>query len=164
MKIVYIDAQNIHKSIKDLWWIIDWKLFYDYLQEKYTPDRVLVFLWYIQKYKHIYDMFISAWYEIIFKEVLVRFDGSIKWDVDIDIAIHAIKHLYERDITWVFLVTWDADYNSLIYERQVAWIFEKLLVPNLDNTLYILRKASGWKLQPLTDIKHKIAKKQKDWS
>ena len=36
------------------------------------------------------------------------------------------------------------------------------MVPRLDKTLYILRKASGSKLQPLTDIRHLIEKKQKD--
>ncbi len=162
MKIVYIDTQNIHKSIQEMWWLIDWWLFYQYLQKKFLPDKVIMFIGYIQKYNHFYQKLKNIWYTIVFKEVLVRENGSIKWDVDIDIAIQAMKDMYKEHIKGVYLVSGDADYNSLIYERIKEWIFEKLIVPRLDKTLYILRKASGSKLQPLTDIRHLIEKKQKD--
>lgn len=154
--------QNIHKSTEEMWWIIDWSLFYEYLQSKFTPDRIIMFIWYLQKYKHIYDKLKTTGYEIIFKEVLVRKDWTIKWDVDIDIAIQAMKDIHNRNITVAYLISGDADYNTLINERVKEWIFWKLIVPRLDKTLYILRKASGSKLQPLTDIKHLIEKKQKD--
>ncbi len=162
MKIIYIDTQNIHRSTQEMWWLIDWWLFYQYLQRKFLPDKIIMFIWYIQKYTHFYQKLTKIWYIIVFKEVLVREDWSIKWDVDIDIAIQAMKDMYKEPIKSVYLVSGDADYNSLIYERIKEWIFEKLIVPRLDKTLYILRKASGSKLQTLTDIKHLIEKKQKD--
>ena len=162
MQIVYIDMQNIHKSTEEMWWLIDWWLFYDYLQRKFSPDKILIFLGYIQKYTHLYEKLQNIWYEIVFKEVLVRQDWSIKWDVDIDIAIQAMKDLYKEHLTHAYLVSGDADYNSLIYEWVKEWVFGKLIVPRLDKTLYILRKASWSKLQPLSDIRHLIEKKQKD--
>ena len=162
MRIVYIDAQNVHKSIQELGWIISRELFYEYLQHKFATERVIIFIGYIQKYTRFYEKLSSLWYEIIFKQVLVRNDGTIKWDVDIDIAIHAMKHMYDGIVSEAYLVSWDADYNSLIDEWVHNRVFGKLLVPNLNKTLYILRKSAWWKLQPLTDIKHLIEKKQKD--
>lgn len=162
MKIIYIDMQNIHKSTESMGWIIDWGLFYQYLWQKFTPDKVIMFVGYIQKYKHFYDKLIGIGYEMNFKEVLVRSDGSIKWDVDIDIAIQAMKDIHSKKVSSAYLISGDADYNTLIREWQNAGVFGKLIVPRLDKTLYILRKASGSKLQPLTDIRHLIEKKQKD--
>lgn len=162
MKIVYIDMQNIHKSTVEQWRIIDRWLFLKYLHEKFLIDQAIMFVGYIQKYKHFYDKLTGVWYMLVFKEVLVRKDGTIKWDVDIDIAIHAMKHISDNNISEAYLVTGDADYNSLINEWTKIEKFGKLLVPNLNKTLYILRKAAGWKLQPLSDIKHRIEKKQKD--
>ena len=162
MKIVYIDMQNIHKSTEEMGWLIDWELFFLYLQEKFEIQRTIMFIWYLPKFTHLYDKIKNIWYEIIFKEVLVRADWSIKWDVDIDIAIHAMKHMHENIISEAYLVSGDADYNSLIDEWVQYGVFQKLIVPNLNKTLYILRKAAWWKLQPLSDIKHRIEKKQKD--
>lgn len=159
MKIVYIDMQNVHKSTEDMWWIIDWQLFYDYLTEKIQPEKIVIFIGYIQRYKHFYNRLQNIWYTLNFKEVLVRPDGSIKGDVDIDIAIQAMKDIDKLSLAYI--VTWDADYNTLIDEWQSRWKFWKLFVPRLEKTLYILRKSAGTKLQTLTDIRHKI-QKQKD--
>jgi hypothetical protein len=78
MKIAYIDMQNIHKSIEEMGWIIDWGLFYEYLKVKFSPDRVIMFVGFMQKYKHFYDKLEKIGYVMNYKEVLVRPDGSIK--------------------------------------------------------------------------------------
>jgi hypothetical protein len=72
-----------------------------------------------------------------------------------------MKDIYTREVTQAYLVSGDADYNTLINEWVANGVFGKLIVPQLDKILYILRKASGSKLQPLTDIRHLI-QKQKD--
>lgn len=162
MNIAYIDMQNIHQSTKEMWRLIDRELLYWYLQTKYDIKEIFVFMWFIQKYTHIYNQLRLIGYKIIFKEVLVRNDWTIKWDVDIDIAIQAMHHLYGKKVTKAFLITWDADYNTLINERKSKWIFWKLLVPSNEKTLYILRKAAWWNLQTLKEIKHIIQKKQKE--
>jgi hypothetical protein len=43
MKVVYIDAQNVHKSIQELGWIISREMFYGYLQKKFAPVTVKIF-------------------------------------------------------------------------------------------------------------------------
>ena len=94
MNIFYIDMQNIHRATQEMGWLIDWELFYEYLQKKFSPDKIIMFVGYIQKYQHLYDKLIKIGYEMNFKEVLVRQDGSIKGDVDIDIAIQAMKDIH----------------------------------------------------------------------
>lgn len=158
MKIVYIDAQNIHKGIQELWWIIDWvKLFY-YLKKRYDVDQILIFFWYLPKYQYLYTFLSKTWYKVVFKEITVHADGSIKGNVDIDIAIRAMNDIMRDSLDEAYLMTTDSDFNSLIYEfrrRNVRW---KLIVTHFLKTSKYLRKASGDVIQALTDIKHIIQK------
>jgi hypothetical protein len=50
--------------------------------------------------------------------------------------------MHENIISEAYLVSGDADYNSLIDEWVQYGVFQKLIVPNLNKTLYILRKAA----------------------
>lgn len=156
MKIVYIDAQNIHKWIQELWWIIDWKKFFLYLKNKYAVDQICIFFGYLSKYQKFYDFLSSVGYQVVFKEVGTHIDGSIKGNVDIDIAIKAMNDIIDNVLHEAYLVTSDADFNSLIYEFRRRNIRGKLLVSHVVRTTKDLRKASGTAIQPLTDIKHII--------
>jgi len=62
-------------------------------------------------------------YEIIFKEVSIHSDGSIKGNVDIDVAIKAMNDSAGELLHEAYLVTTDSDFNSLIYEfrRRKIW-------------------------------------------
>ena len=44
MIVVYIDTQNVHKSIEDLGRILDRELFFVYLQEKFAPSTIKMFV------------------------------------------------------------------------------------------------------------------------
>jgi len=156
MKIVYIDAQNVHKGIKELWWIIDWQKFFLYLKKKYCVDQIIMFFWYIPKYQKLYDFLLKIGYEIIFKEVSIHSDGSIKGNVDIDVAIKAMNDSAGELLHEAYLVTTDSDFNSLIYEFRRRKIWWKLLVTHFLRTSKYLRKASWNAIQPLVDIKHLI--------
>ena len=43
MKVVYIDAQNIHKATQDIGWKIDWELFFLYMKRKFEVVEVKIF-------------------------------------------------------------------------------------------------------------------------
>jgi hypothetical protein len=46
---VFIDAQNVTMGIRRLGWDLDWKKFMLYLRDKYSIDKVFVFIGYIEK-------------------------------------------------------------------------------------------------------------------
>ncbi len=109
MKIVYIDAQNIHKSTQDVWWNIDRWSFFLYLQRKFLTDEIKIFFGYIPKHQTLYDHLTNIWYKIVFKETLTLPNGDIKWNVDIDIAIEYLLDLCEWWLKQAYLVTGDGD-------------------------------------------------------
>lgn len=156
MNITYIDAQNVHKSVQSLWRLIDWKKFYDYLKAKFAMDEICIFFWYVPKYKKLYNFLKHIGYKIVFKEVSVYEDWTIKGNVDIDIAIQAMKDILDDRLLKAYLVTTDSDFNTLIYEFRPHGIRGKLFVVGFENTSRYLRKAAGENIQPLSDIRSMI--------
>lgn len=160
--VVYIDAQNIHKSTQDVWWTIDWKEFFDYMKRKFEVNIIKIFLGYVERYETLYTKLRDAWYEIVFKETMLLPDWNIKWNVDIDIAIHAILDLVEWWLKKAYLVTGDWDYNILVKlfrDREVLW---RVFIPHRDKASKLLKKAAWPHVQVLEDIRYFIEKKNPD--
>lgn len=159
MKIVYIDAQNIHKSIKIYHnWIIDREKFFRYCKEKFTIDDVKIFFWYIAKYKYFYQYLQKIWYTIHFKETLILPDWTTKWNVDIDIAIIWLRDVYEKTVSKAYIVTWDGDYNSLIdfwIEKQIFW---RAILPGIKNSSKLLMKSAKKDILDLIPLQKKLQK------
>jgi len=160
MKIVYIDSQNIHKWIEELWWYIDWELFYIYMKRKFWVDKIKIFLWYVLKYKRFYEKLNNIWYDIVFKDTLILPNWTIKWNVDIDIAIQCMLDIFEWDLEKAYLITWDWDFNSLVdllKNRNLLW---RVLIPNRKKASKLLKKSAWPDIQILEDIKYFIEKKK----
>ena len=161
MKIVYIDSQNIHKWILEYHkWIIDWWKFYIYLQDKYKINKVKIFFWYLKEQRWFYHKLRNIWYDVCFKETLVLPNWNIKGNVDIDIAIIALRDYYEKYVSEAFLVTWDWDFNSLVYfwiEKDIFW---KIFIPWVKNSSILLKKIAKNNIIDLSEMKKKLKKEK----
>ncbi len=159
MKILYIDAQNIHKSTQDMWRIIDWENFLWYAKKKFEIDSAKIFFWYMAKYETLYNQLNKYWYKVIFKETMILPNGEIKGNVDIDIAIHSILDLVEGWLQKFYLATWDGDYNTLVdilRKRGVLW---RVLIPHREKASKLLKKSAWADIQVLEDLRYFIEKK-----
>jgi NYN domain len=158
-KIAYIDAQNIHKSLQNYHnWTIDWEKFFIYCHEKFQIDTIKIFFWYVAKYAHFYEKLRKIGYCVCFKETLILPSGEIKWNVDIDIAIIALRDFYESSLDEVFLVTGDGDYNSLVYFWQEKWVPWMVLLPGVANSSVLLTRAAKKNILDIALLKNKIQK------
>ena len=158
MKYVYIDSQNIHKWIEELWWIIDWELFYKYLVLKFQVNKVKIFLWYMKKYEKFYEKLRNIWYDVIYKETLILENWDIKWNLDIDIAINVMLDIFEWGLIKAYLVTWDGDYNSLVSLLKTRNMLWRVLIPNRKKASKLLKKSAWADIQILEDIRYFIEK------
>jgi uncharacterized LabA/DUF88 family protein len=157
-KIAYIDAQNVHKAIEELWWILDWWLFYVYLQEKFQIDICKIFIGYVPKYESLYAYLYTLWYVLVFKKVSQKYDGTIKWNVDVDLTMHVMEDLLTGVLEKWYIISGDSDYNTLIERLRNEFKLGRLIVPNLDKTSSYLRHSAGNNIQSLQDLKHRIKK------
>ena len=157
MKIVYIDAQNVYMAIKQSGWLIDWKKFYLYLIEKHKVDVIYYTVWYVSTFNPLYKSLIDIWYVMLFKKTIILPDGTIKWNVDIDIAIRAVLEMKDSVIEKGYIVTNDGDYNTLVSTMKSYGVFWELLLPNIKTASRLLKKECV-RMIDLQDIKHKIQK------
>ena len=160
MIVVYIDTQNVHKSIEDLGRILDRELFFVYLQEKFAPSTIKMFVWYIPQMNHFYKKMEQIWYTLIFKETALRNDWSIKWNIDIDLTMHVMEDLLIGWLSLWYIVSGDGDYNTLIQRLRQDNILWRLLVPNIAKTTAQLRKSAGSNIQSLHELQHRLSKKE----
>ncbi len=157
MKIVYIDVQNVHRRITDRWWVLDWQKFYAYLKDHLSPDIIIFAVGYLTTNKDFYQQLCSYGYTMLYKEVILKPDGSIKWNVDIDIALRAAFDICEEWLAIAHVVTNDGDYNSLLKsckERGVLW---HLIVPDASKASKLLVNLISH-LIDIQDIRHHVEK------
>ncbi len=96
----------------------------------------------------------------IIKNTLILKDWWIKWNVDIDIAIIALRDFYEKTVTKAYLVTGDWDYNTLIDFWNEKWVFWKVFVPWVKNSSSLLTKSAKKDLIDLAIMKNKLSKEK----
>jgi len=114
----------------------------------------------LKSQKWLYQKLENIWYEVCFKETLILPNWSIKWNVDIDIAIFALKDFYEKSVSEAFLVTWDWDFNSLVYfwiEKEIFW---KVIIPWVKNSSVLLKRLAKNNILDLAELEIKLKKEK----
>ncbi len=152
----YIDTQNIWQSLKSDWWLIDWKRFIRYLQDKFKVRKVYLFLWYVIENKDFYNNLKSWWYEIIFKETK-KIWWKVKWNVDSELVLQVMKDIQKYN--WVLLATSDGDFACLVDELKEKNKFFWIMPPNYKFCSYLLKERSEWKIYDICNIASRFSQK-----
>lgn len=138
--------------------MIDWSKFLVYLKQNCKTDIVYYALWYVSKYDNLYKYLASLGYTMLFKKVTILPNGTIKWNVDIDIAIRSIFDLFEEWLDKAIIISNDGDYNTLIDVLMQRNAFDRLMVVDYTSASKQLRRSAWPHLQDIQRIKHLIEK------
>jgi len=90
----------------------------------------------------IRDSLISLGYTMLYKKVTILPDGTIKGNVDIDIAIRSIFDLFECELQKAIIVSNDGDYNTLVDVLKERSVFDRLLVVDHKTASKQLKKSA----------------------
>lgn len=153
---IYIDSQNIFQAIKWDWEIIDRKKFFIFLKDKYRTQHIYYYVWYIEKNKKLYDFLKKLGYIVIFKRTWILPDWSIKWNVDVDIAIWSVHQSFISHIWHVIIISWDGDYNSLVLYHQKKWIKVTIVAPTEKSCSKLLEEVCQGRLSYVSSNKSKL--------
>ncbi len=136
---IYIDGANLHQGTKPLGGI-DYAKFYKYLDDKYRPETVYIFLGEIPAHKSLYNFLEKCGYSIVFKHTFINEDGEIKGNVDAEIVAKSIEEAYEEKCKCGVLVSGDGDFSCLIDFWKRKKINPRIVAPNRDHCSYFLRR------------------------
>jgi|SRR3989338_5355696 len=109
----FIDSQNVHLSIRDQGWVLDWKRFRIYLRDKYSVKKAFIFIGYVPANEFLYTSLQEAGYVLVFKTTLQMRSGDrmvIKGNVDAELVLHTMIEWNNFDEA--VIVTGDGDFYS----------------------------------------------------
>lgn len=134
---VFIDNQNLFAELKRCGWDLDYARFIVYLREKYSAQRVFLFVGYLEEKLPFYEKLFDFGYEFIFKPTIRTADG-VKGNCDADLIMHAMRQLDQFDNA--IIITSDGDFYCLVEYLAFKNKLKKLIIPNKERYSSLLKK------------------------
>jgi len=156
----YIDGNNLHLSIINLGWKLDYRRLRSYLIEKYRVEIAYYFIGYIKENESLYLNLKRHGYKLIYKEVSRDDRDNIKGNVDAELVLQTIIdiEIYNKAI----IVSGDGDFACLIKHLVTRDKLARVLAPSRTKCSRLLRKAAGSKIDFLDDLEEKLRYKNEE--
>jgi uncharacterized LabA/DUF88 family protein len=134
----FIDSQNLNLSIRDQGWVLDFRKFRRYLQDKYRVTHAFLFIGYVYQNQDLYTSLQKDGYILIFKPTLKLPDGRVKGNVDAELVLHTMIEYqnYDRAV----IVTGDGDFYCLVDYLVKNDKLLKLMIPNRNKFSSLFRR------------------------
>ena len=150
----FIDSQNLNLGILGQGWKLNFARFRKYLTEKYSVNKVFLFIGYIPKNQKLYDFLKKSGYKLIFKPTVIDKDGKVKGNVDAEIVLYSAKIEYDN-YDKAIIVSGDGDFQCLIKYLVKQKKLEKVLVPNQRKYSKLLSPYKSY-LNFMNDLRKKL--------
>jgi uncharacterized LabA/DUF88 family protein len=124
----FIDSQNLNLAIREQGWILDFRKFRRYLQDKYQIRKAFIFIGFVPLNQDLYIALQKDGYILIFKPTLSLPTGKVKGNVDAELVLHTMIEYPNFDKA--LIVTGDGDFYCLIDYLIKKKKLLKLMIPN----------------------------------
>ncbi len=155
----FIDSQNLHLSIRELGWRLDFHRFRVYLAEKYGVTKAFLFIGFVSGNNDLYIALQEAGFVCIFKPTLMYKNGTTKGNCDAELVLQAMIEYpnYDKAV----IVTGDGDFYCLAQYLHEKGKLKNLLIPNQLKFSALLK----WDifrpyLRYMNDLEHKLSYKK----
>ena len=137
----FIDAQNVHLSIKRLAWELDWKKFRIFLRERFGVAKAQLFIGLVPGNAALYQYLQSAGFELVFKDTIEMKDGIRKGNVDAELVLYAAAIEFSNYDKAV-VISGDGDFSCLVDFLQKKDKLRAIIVPDENKYSALLKKYS----------------------
>jgi len=124
----FIDSQNLNLAIRDQGWVLDFRRFRRYLQDKYQIGKAFIFIGYVPLNQALYTALQKDGFILIFKPTLTLPSGNVKGNVDAELVLHTMIEYPNFDKA--LIVSGDGDFYCLIDYLIKKNKLLKLMIPN----------------------------------
>jgi uncharacterized LabA/DUF88 family protein len=136
----FIDSTNLHLSIREQGWRLDYGRFRKYLFDKYRVTKALYFIGFLPTNRNLYASLRKSGYKLRFKPTSVNVEGEIKGNVDAELIFTAMATYAQYDKA--IIVAGDGDYYCLIKYLKRRNKLLKIIIPDRNNYSWLLRRFS----------------------
>jgi uncharacterized LabA/DUF88 family protein len=154
----FVDSQNLHLSIREIGWSLDYKRFRTYLAEKYGVKQAFLFIGYVPERHTLYTALQKMGYVCVFKPTLTNKDGTTKGNCDAELVLHAMIEF--PNYVKAVIVTGDGDFHCLVQYLASKDKLEKLLVPNQKKYSVLLKRFPSQYLAFVSDLEKTLKRKE----
>ncbi len=155
----FIDSQNLHLSIRELGWRLDFHRFRVYLAEKYGVTKAFLFIGFVSGNNDLYIALQEAGFVCIFKPTLMYKNGTTKGNCDAELVLQAMIEYpnYDKAV----IVTGDGDFYCLVKYLIEQEKMRVVLIPNRNKFSALLNfKICRPHLRFMNDLKNKLVYKK----
>ncbi|MBI4232114.1 NYN domain-containing protein [Candidatus Peregrinibacteria bacterium] len=153
----FIDSQNLNLAIREQGWVLDFKRFRRYLEDKYKIGKAFIFIGFIPQNQDLYTSLQKCGYILVFKPTLQLPDGKVKGNVDSELVLHAMIEYPNYDKA--LIVTGDGDFYCLVDYLIKNGKFLKLMIPNRHRYSSLFRKLMPY-IVFMNELKGKLEHKK----
>jgi uncharacterized LabA/DUF88 family protein len=133
----FIDSQNVNLAIRDQGWVLDFRRFRKYLEDKYSIIKAFIFIGYINTNQNLYTSLQKDGYILIFKPTLNLPEGKAKGNVDAELVLHTM--IEYPNYYKALIVSGDGDFYCLVDYLKRKDKLLKLMIPNRNRYSSLLR-------------------------
>ena len=131
---------KVNLAIRDQGWVLDFRRFRQYLEDKYGISKAFIFIGYINTNQNLYTSLQKDGYILVFKPTLNLPDGKAKGNVDAELVLHSMIEYPNYDKA--LIVSGDGDFYCLVDYLKRKDKLLKLMIPNRNRYSSLLRKFS----------------------
>ena len=150
----FIDGNNLHLSVINIGWKLDYRKFRNHLDDKYNVVKAYYFIGEVPGMESLYSNLKRHGFELIFKPPIQDKDGNYKGNVDAELVLQAMIDFNNYD--GAVIVTSDGDFSCLVKYLNEAGKLKRLLAASRYGCSRYLRQAAGSKVDYMDDLKNKL--------
>ncbi|MDP2910356.1 MAG: NYN domain-containing protein [bacterium] len=156
----FIDSQNLNLGVRSQGWVLDFKRFKKYLEDKYDVNKAFLFVGYVPGNEALYTYLQRSGYIVVFKPTLeYKKDGEIhtKGNVDAELVLHTMIEYNNYDKA--IIVSGDGDFHCLIEYLEQKNKIGRVIIPNRKSYSQLLWKFRKH-LDYMNNLKGKLEKRK----
>ncbi len=154
----FIDGNNLHLSVINIGWQLDYKKFRQYLTDKYDVVKAYYFIGKVPGMGRLYSNLQKYGFDLIFKPTIKDKYGNYKGNVDAELVLRVMIDL--NNYTGAVIVTSDGDFSCLVeYLRQNGKL-KRLLAASKGGCSQYLRKEAGSMVDYMDNLRPKLEHKK----
>ena len=154
----FIDGNNLHLSVINIGWKLDYRKFRQYLIDKCYVVQAYYFIGKVPGMEQLYSNLQNYGFDLVFKPPINDKHGSYKCNVDAELVLQAMIDFDNYD--GAVIVTSDGDFSCLVKYLEKAGKLKRLLAASKGGCSKYLRIAAGSEVDYMDNLKSKLEYKK----